>query len=411
MRLFIATLTLLLLLTFSIQGRVRIGIERCIQEKEYQQLLKGKNIGLITNHTAIDARLKTTFHILKEHGYKIVALFAPEHGFYGENHAGKMVSDATVEGISLFSLHGKNRRPTAGALKGIDLLIYDMQDIGARSYTYISTLFYCMEAASAKKIPILILDRPNPMGGLTVDGPLLEEEWRSFVGYINVPYCHGMTVGELAHFFNEEYQIGADLTVIPMQGWKREMVFTETNLPWIPTSPNIPESDTPLYYATTGILGELSIVNMGIGYTLPFKVIGAPWINAEIFAQKLNQQKLPGVTFYPFHFIPFYGKYKQESCQGVKIHISDPRNFFPVTTQYTILAVLKMLYNDEIKKALHHLMNSPKQKEFFCKINGTEKIFQMVIKEQFFIWKLREQFRKDREYFLEKRKKYLFPDY
>jgi len=184
-------------------------------------------------------------------------------------------------------------------------LLFDVQDIGTRSYTFISTLFYCMEEAAKASIPFIVLDRPNPMGGIVVDGPLLDEEWRSFLGYIKVPYCHGMTIAELALFFNEEYKVGCKLTVIPMRGWKRTMVFTQTGLPWMPTSPQIPEADTPFFYPATGLIGHCSIVNIGIGYTLPFKLVGAPWVEAEKFADALNQQKLPGVYFSLFITVPF----------------------------------------------------------------------------------------------------------
>ena len=271
---------------------------------------------MITNHTAMTRELQPSREYLREVLKKmgghtqLVALFAPEHGLWGVAHAGEAVAHAKdKEGIPVYSLHGSTRRPTAEMLAGIDLLIYDVQDIGTRSYTYISTLFYVMEEAAKAKIPVLILDRPNPINGLTIDGPMLEEKWRSFVGYLNVPYVHGMTVGELARYFNAVYKIGCEVHVIPMKGWKRAMSFSETGLAWIPTSPHIPEADTPLYYPVTGILGELELVNIGIGYTQPFKLIGAPWIRAEEFSQKLNQAKLPGVTFLPAYYKPFYGTF------------------------------------------------------------------------------------------------------
>ena len=212
-------------------------------------------------------------------------------------------------------------------LKDVDILIYDIQDIGSRSYTYITTLFYVMEEAAKAQIPLIVLDRPNPINGLLVEGPMLNERWRSFIGYVNVPYCHGMTVGELALFFNAEYQIGCKLEVIQMQGWKRWMHFEDTGLAWVPTSPHIPEADTPLFYASTGIIGELGIVSIGIGYSLPFKVVGAPWIRAQEFATAMNAQRLPGVHFMPYHFKPFYGLYKEKQCQGVLIRITDPHVF------------------------------------------------------------------------------------
>lgn len=393
----------------SLHAEVKVGIDILLEEEAYFKRLEGKQIGLITNQTAIDNQFKTTLSKLKK--YNIQRIFTPEHGFYGSSYADHKVSDTELNGIPVSSLYGKTRRPTLEMLKNIDLLIYDIQDIGSRSYTYISTLFYCIEEAASKKIPIMVLDRPNPLGGLTVDGPPLDEKWRSFVGYINIPYCHGMTVGELAKFFNEEYRIHSDLTVIPMKGWKRGMVFEKTKLPWVPTSPQIPEKDTPFFYPMTGILGEFSLVNMGVGYTLPFKVIGAPWIEADTFARSLNAQKLPGVHFYPIHYKPFFGRFKQEICQGVKIYLTDPTAYLPVTTLYTILGVLKNLYPKEVLNAFNKLMASKSSKEMFCKINGTEKILEIITEDKFFIWKIREYFQNERESFLQRRKKYLMPEY
>src|SRR5262249_42005534 len=191
-----------------------------------------------------------------------------------------------------------------------------------------------------------------PMHGLTVDGPLLEEKWRSFIGYVNVPYCHGMTIGELARFFNEEYQVNCKLTVIPMRGWERSMSFSDTGLTWVPPSPNVPEPDTPLYCPSTGLLGELSISNIGIGFSLPFKVVGAPWIKAEEFAEKLNGQKLPGIHFQPFYYKPFWGLYKGIHCQGVLLRITDAKTYRPLAVQYLILGLLKSLYPKEFMQRL-----------------------------------------------------------
>lgn len=405
----VSILFVLFFSTFPLQGEVKVGIDVLLEDDRYRFLLEGKRIGLITNQTAIDSNFKTTFSKLRQ--YKLQAVFTPEHGFYGDMHADQKVADMSLEGVKIYSLYGKTRRPTADMLKNIDILVYDIQDIGSRSYTYISTLFYCMEEAALKNIPIMVLDRPNPMGGRVIDGPPLEEKWRSFVGYINVPYCHGMTVGELAQFFNEEYHVRAQLTVVPMHGWKRSMSFAKTGLPWVPTSPQIPEMDTALYYPMTGILGEFSLVNTGVGYTLPFKIVGAPWIEGGHFAKKLNEQNLPGVIFYPIHFKPFFGKFTQETCQGVKIYITDYATYLPVTTSYTILGVLKNLYSKEVFSAFSKLAASKGAMEMFLKINGTEKMFQMITEEQFFIWKVRDYFQKERESFLERRKKYLLPNY
>ncbi|HRD55801.1 MAG TPA: DUF1343 domain-containing protein [Parachlamydiaceae bacterium] len=381
--------------------------------KEYKDFLFKKRIGLITNHTAINRNMKSTADLLKEnaekYGYQITAFFAPEHGLNGQNHASEYIADEkSDDGIPIYSLHGKTRRPTDEMLSQLDLLIYDIQDIGSRSYTYIATLFYAMEEASKHKIEVLVLDRPNPINGVTIDGPMLDEDLRSIVGYINVPYCHGMTIGELARFFNEEYKIGCKLNVAKMKGWNRKMSFQDTKLSWIPTSPNIPEATTAFYYPITGILGELQIVNIGIGHTLPFKVVGAPWINAKQFAKKLNDQKFPGVYFEPFYYKPFYGRFKNEPCEGVLIIVKDPLIYKPVSTQYLLIGILKGLYKEQFEAALE---SSKNRKEMFDKVNGTKEIYSIIKNESNIVWKLRSLQEDKRKAFTELRNKYLIAEY
>jgi uncharacterized protein YbbC (DUF1343 family) len=272
-----------------------------------------------------------------------------------------------------------------------------------RPYTYETTLYYMMEEAAKHNIEVIVLDRPNPINGVIVDGPMLEEKWRSFIGYINVPYCHGMTIGELAHFFNQEYQIGCKLKVIQMRGWEREMSFRDTGLHWIPPSPNVPEPDTPLFSSSTGSLGELHLLNIGVGFTLPFKIVGAPWIHADEFAEKLNGQKLPGVRFHPFHYRPFFGLYKGLDCQGVLIQVTDSKKYRPLAVQYLILGMLKSLYPKEVIKRL----SEDSGKDLFCKASGTEAVYEILMKEKYPAWKLIELHKSEREAFLEKRQKYL----
>lgn len=393
-----------------LHAEVKLGIEVLFEEGHAQLLLKDKRIGLISNQTAINRKCETTMEIIGKR-YALKAVFAPEHGFFGDGYAYEEIKDHTIGSVPIYSLHGETRRPTAAMLANIDVLIFDIQDIGSRSYTFISTLCYCMEEAAKHKIKFIVLDRPNPLGGEIVDGALLDENTRSFLGYLNVPYCHGMTVGELATFFNEEYKVGCDLKVIPMKGWKRGMSFADTKLLWSPTSPQIPEADTPFYYPTTGLIGHCSILSIGIGYTLPFKVVGAPWVNAEVFAEHLNAQKLPGVFFQPFYYRPFFGKYKLEDCQGVRIVILDPHTYLPVTTQYMIMGIIKTLYPSKFEEALNHLVKSNSRRDNFNKLNGSEEILRLITQEKYFIWKIREKFQKDRETFLGLRKKYLIPSY
>jgi uncharacterized protein YbbC (DUF1343 family) len=391
---------------------IQLGVDSLFSP-ENASLLKNKRIGIITNHTAVNGELISTINLFKSnastYGYTIKAFFAPEHGLTGVSHASENIMDSKDrDGFPIYSLHGTTRRPTAAMLKEIDLLIYDIQDIGSRSYTYISTLFYAMEEAAKKSIAVIVLDRPNPINGLTIDGPMLEDEWRSFVGYINVPYCHGMTIGELAQFFNGEYKVGCKLTVIPMKGWKRSMSFADTGLTWIPTSPHIPEAETVFYYPMTGLLGELQMVSTGVGYTLPFKVIGAPWINPIVFANKLNEQKFPGVTFLPFHFRPFFGRFEQQDCQGVLIVVTDPKKYLPVSTQYLLIGILKSLYPQQFSQALKE---STSRQQMFNKVNGTAEVYRIIHEEKYPAWRLRQIHLAERQAFIDKRKVYLIADY
>jgi len=392
--------------------QVKLGIDHLFSS-EYVKLLEGKKIGILTNHTAVNHKMQSVAHVIKanakKHRYTVTAFFAPEHGITGAAHAFEYIEDdKDADGIPIYSLHGKTRRPNAKMLSNVDLVIFDIQDIGSRSYTYVSTLMYMIEEAAKLKIPVMILDRPNPINGVVVDGPILEEGYKSIVGYINVPYCHGMTVGELAKYFNAENNVNCELTVVPMKGWKRSMSYQDTGLAWIPTSPNIPESTTAFYYPITGLLGELQIVNIGVGYTLPFKLIGAPWINAKQFADKLNSQNFPGVFFEPFYYKPFYGRFAQEGCQGVLIFVTNHLKYKPVATQYLIIGILKGLYPEKFQQAI---ADSASRKDMFCKVNGNSEVYRMITQETNIVWKLRAFQEKERSEFLERRKKYLIADY
>lgn len=385
----------------SAKPSVSLGVDVFFDEGQVSHL-KGKRVGLLTNHTGIDSQMCSTFSRLQEKG-AVHVLFSPEHGLNGQHYAWESVADSNQLGIPVYSLHGETRRPKPEMLKELDCLIYDIQCAGVRAYTYPTTLFYTMEEAAKLGIEVIVLDRPNPINGLIVDGPMLEENCRSYIGYINIPYCHGMTIGELALFFNEEYKVGCKLKVIPMKGWNRSMSYPDTGLAWIPPSPYVPEPDTPFFYSSTGAIGELSLLSIGIGFTLPFKVVGAPWINAKDFAEKLNAQKLPGVYFQPYTFRPFWGLYKGLDCHGILIQITDKKIYKPLSVQFLILGMLKSLYPKEFAK---QLLDSPR-KDLFCKAIGTDKVYEILLKEKYPAWKLIELQRTEREAFLEKRKKYL----
>ncbi len=400
-----------ILLSFSLfsaqEPKVLLGVDVFFKEKKLAEW-KGKRFGLITNQTGVDKQMRSTVDLFLDNAFdvKLIALFSPEHGACGQSYAAEEVNDHKgPKDIPIYSLHGKTRRPTAQMLKDIDVLVYDIQDIGSRTYTYATTLFYMMEEAAKLNIALIVLDRPNPINGKLIEGPMIKEKWRSFIGYVNVPYCHGMTIGELARYFNEEYHIGCKLEVIAMKGWQRWMNFTDTGLSWIPTSPNIPEADTPLFYATTGIIGELGIVSIGIGYTLPFKILGAPWIKAGELAGKMNEQHLPGVHFLPYYFRPFYGLYKGKDCQGVLIKITDPHAYRPIAVQYMLLGILNLLYPKQMQASLSAL--EPGRKELFCKANGNEEMFTLLSKEKYIAWKLISFQKEEREQFRQTRQKYL----
>ncbi len=391
-----------------VECKVELGVDVFFKET-YSAQIKGKRIGLVTNHTGVDSGFRSTVDLFISHAqeYEVVAFFCPEHGMGGVQWAGEDVEHGVhaASGLPIYSLHGKTRRPTEEMLKNIDVLIYDIQDVGVRAYTYATTLFYLMEEASKRSISVIVLDRPNPLGGLLVDGPMLEDKWRSFIGYINVPYCHGMTIGELALFFNKEYSIQCSLDIVPMRGWERKMIFADTGLIWNPTSPQVPEADTPFFQATTGILGELGLVNIGVGYTLPFKVVGAPWIDADCFARALNAQKLPGVRFVPFYYAPFFGLYHQQVCGGVRIIITNSDVYSPVAAQYMLMGILKSLYPEQVEKRLSKI--DAQKKELFCKACGSAVVLETLSKEKYAAWKLMEIGKDGRFAFMEKRKSYL----
>lgn len=331
MRKVIMTCLLCLLLGSVMQAqkiRIQTGIE--VLKAQNFRCLEGKRVGLITNPTGVDNGLRSTIDILHEApNVNLVALYGPEHGVRGDVHAGDHVSDQRdpATGLPVYSLYGKTRKATPEMLKDIDVLVYDIQDIGCRSFTYISTLGLAMEAAAENGKELIVLDRPNPLGGLKVEGNLVEDDCISFVSQFKIPYVYGLTCGELALMLNGERMLtdGAQckLTVIKMKGWKRRMDYTATGLQWIPSSPHIPHPHTAYFYPVSGILGELGYMSIGVGYTIPFQMFAAPWAEADKLADALNALQVPGVIFRPIHLKPFYSVGKGEQLQGVQVHITD----------------------------------------------------------------------------------------
>lgn len=309
------------LLSFAVRAQVLTGLE--VLRADNFALLQGKRVGLITNPTGVDADLVSTIDILHDaEGVNLVALFAPEHGVRGDVPAGAKVR-ASVDkatGVKIHSLYGATKTPTAAMLEGIDIMVYDMQDIGCRSYTFISTLGRVMKACVTHNVPLLVLDRPNPLGGLRVEGPMrVDPDCKSFVSEFDIPYIYGLTVGELAAYLNAELFGGkCRLQVVAMKGWNRAMSFRDTGMPWVPTSPNIPSAETAFYYPALGILGELGVCSIGANFTLPFRLVVGADINAERLASDLNDFNLSGVRFRPYHV-----KISGNQLQGVQVHIVD----------------------------------------------------------------------------------------
>lgn len=337
---------------------VRPGIE--VLERMGFAPLKGKRVGLVTNPSGVDRNLRSTIDILyNAEGVDVVALFGPEHGVRGDVYAGGKVSDVTdpATGLPVYSLYGATRKPTPEMLEGIDAMVYDIQDVGARSYTFISTLGLVMEACAEAGIEVVVLDRPNPLGGYKVEGCVAEDGLISFVGQYRIPYIYGLTVGELAMLVNEEGlncgQTGGQepshcrLTVIPMEGWSRDMLYADTGLPWLLPSPNIPTAESAVNYSAAGICGELyNFLNIGIGYTLPFGVFGAEWIDAEDLKAELDSYRLPGVEFRTIYYKPFSGSSAGKSVKGVQYFFTDYDAASVTLTQFYVMQAVARLYPD-----------------------------------------------------------------
>jgi uncharacterized protein YbbC (DUF1343 family) len=403
-------LILLLIVLISVQVfavKVTTGIE--ILRSNNFKLLQGKRVGLITNPTGVDSDLKPTIDILFEaKNVKLVALFGPEHGVRGDVHAGDKVDNVTdtKTGLPVFSLYGKTRKPTLEMLKGIDVLVYDIQDIGCRSFTFISTMGLAMEAAAEQNIEFVVLDRPNPIGGLKIEGNITEEPFISFVSQFKIPYLYGQTCGELAIMLNEEkmLQQKCKLTVVKMKGWKRSMTWENTGLEWVIASPHIPHKHSSYFYPVTGILGELGYVSIGVGYTMPFEIVGAPWMNADSVSDALNQLNLSGIEFRPLHFKPFYATFKGEHCQGVQIHIMDYKQVKLSEIQFYIMQVLNKLYPS---KAVFANADASRF-SMFDKVSGSDQI-RLKFAEQHKFDDIKQYWYKDVEsYRLLSKKYYLY---
>jgi len=387
-------------------AQVKPGIE-VLRDGGFKEL-QGKRVGLITNPSGVDNKLKSTIDILHEApGVELVALYSPEHGVRGDVHAGDHVADYTdpATGVKVYSIYGKNLRPSREMLKDVDVLLYDIQDNGCRSYTFISSMGVAMDACAEYGKEFMVLDRPNPVGGNKVEGCLVEDSCVSFVSKFPIPYLYGLTPGELARYLNDEGLLPSGrkvkLSVIPMEGWKRDMTFAETGMPWVLPSPHIPNPEAALLYPASGILGELNYMNIGVGYTLPFKLFCASWVDAEQLSRRLNALEIPGVMFRPIHIKPFYGFGKGENLQGVEFYITD-RDKAPVTLiQFYVMQELADMYPD------HKAMETadPSRYNMFDKVTGSKEIRRRFAKHHK-VADMIDYWNKDNESFAAKSAKY-----
>ena len=330
-----------------------------------------RRIGLVTNPSAVDSRLRSTLDLLAPTG-QLSALFGLEHGVRGHVQAGEKVATMVDEktGLPVYSLYGETRKPTPEMLASVDCLVFDLQDVGCRFYTYLYSLLYLLEASASYQLPIIVLDRPNPLGGLTVSGNILEEEYVSFVGY-PLPTRYGLTIGELALYFNETRNINAPLTVVKMEGWHRDYYWPETGLSWIPPSPNIPTADTALVYPGTCLI-EGTNLSEGRGTTRPFELIGAPWIDGDHLASELNSLTLGGVIFRPTYFTPSFSKHQGVLCSGVQVHVVDRTSFDP---HVTIVSLLDTIIRNHEE---FQFLTPPGQRYFFDLLAGTSRLRELL---------------------------------
>ena len=390
---------------------VKTGVE-VLRDRGFEGLV-GRKVGLVTNPSGVDRKLNSTIDILyNAPGVELVALYGPEHGVRGDVYAGGKVSDTVDEatGLPVYSLYGATRKPTPEMLEGIDVMVYDIQDVGARSYTFISTLGLVMEACAEKGIEVMVLDRPNPLGGNKIEGCYVEQPFNSFVSQYKIPYIYGLTVGELAMLINEEGlnrgQLGnqapskCSLSVVPMEGWTRDMLYEDTGLPWVLPSPNIPFKDSPKYYVSSGICGELyGFLNIGVGYTLPFQVFGATWIDPVALKAKLDSYRLPGIAFRTIYYQPISGTLKGQLVAGVQFFFPDYEKARLTELQFHVMQALAELYPD--KKAFDVANGIG----LFDKVCGTDYVRQEFIKSYNFA-DIKEYWRKDEKSFRTLAQKY-----
>jgi uncharacterized protein YbbC (DUF1343 family) len=368
-------LSLAFLLIFSVstvqaqEPRVMPGVDVLL--KGYSHLLKGKRVALLTNQTGKTAAGVTTIDALHQHpDISLQVLFSPEHGIRGKVEAGEHIGDSVDRrtGIPIVSLYGKNgHRPPADWMRRLDIVIYDIQDVGSRAYTYIWSMAKAMEASAEFGTTLMVLDRPNPLGGGAADGPVMEDKWRSFIGMYAIPRTYGMTCGELARYFNHEERVRCNLVVIPMAGYTRAMTWHHTGLKWTAPSPNIPNVESAMCFPATGTIGTLGQLDIGIGTNVAFQIVGAPWLDARAMADHLTRCRLPGVTFEAISFVAKKGGNKGKTVNAVKLNVTSPHQFRPSTTEVLMLNYLHRLYPSKV-------YFQKEKVNMFDKANGTSDI-------------------------------------
>ncbi len=351
---------------------VRTGLDNV---HSHASLFSGKRVGIVTNHTACNRQGRHIVEVFRAMpGVEVTALFGPEHGIYGLAEAGVKVADEKDDrfGIPVFSLYGKTAKPTTEMLKDVDVLVFDIQDIGARFYTYIYTMAYAMEAAAENRKTFVVLDRPNPINGVTVQGNILEKDFATFVGLYPIPARHGMTVGELARMFNDQgwlkHGVKANLTVVPIQGWRRDMWYDRTGLKFIKPSPNMPNLKTATVYPGLCLL-EGTNISEGRGTNKPFLQFGAPWIDSKKLVNNLNRLNLRGIRFEPVSFTPTSSKHKGQLCRGAEIIITDRNRLSPYSAGIQIVNTLYKMYPDRFEWRQRH----------FDRLCGTSSIRNTII--------------------------------
>src|SRR6185295_16437600 len=320
--------------------RVVTGSERLLESGR----LAGRRVGIVCNPASIDGELRhVADRLAADARVRLAAIFGPQHGFRSDVQENMIESGHgrdEIRRVPVYSLYSETREPTTEMLRDLDVLVIDLQDVGTRIYTYIYTMAYCLTAARKHGLPVIVCDRPNPIGGDAVEGPMLDPGFESFVGLYQIPMRHGMTIGELARLFNEHFEIGADLEVVKMEGWRRPLYADQTNVPWVLPSPNIPTIDSAVVYPGT-VLFEGTNVSEARGTTRPFELVGAPWIVAEKFAGAMNQRRLPGVYFRPVVFEPTFHKHAGKACAGVQIHPLDRQTFRPVEAAVALIEAFR----------------------------------------------------------------------